>query len=59
MSWRIDDAPARRRMPALNVFSSTDPVRTLRSLVRTNTPPLPGFTCWNSMTWNRPLSAAA
>src|SRR5215472_11964570 len=24
------------------------------SLVRTNAPPLPGFTCWNSTTENRP-----
>ncbi len=38
--------------PALNVFSMTAPVFTLRSFVRTNAPPLPGFTCWNSITWN-------
>ena len=38
--------------PALNVFSATAPVLRLRSFVRTNAPPLPGFTCWNSMTWN-------
>src|SRR5437773_2188285 len=39
--------------PALKVRSTTPPVRRLRSLVRTNAPPFPGFTCWNSMTWNR------
>src|SRR5439155_18114341 len=39
--------------PALNVRSSTAPVFRFRSLVRTNAPPLPGFTCWNSTTWNR------
>src|SRR2546423_7525420 len=38
--------------PALKVRSTTAPVLTLRSLVRTNAPPLPGFTCWNSTTWN-------
>ena len=32
-------------MPALNVRSSMLPVRRLRNLVRTNAPPLPGFTC--------------
>ena len=36
--------------PALNVRSTTAPVLTLRSFVRTNAPPLPGFTCWNSTT---------
>src|SRR3954463_5788862 len=41
------------RMPALNVRSNTLPVFRLRSLVRTNAPPLPGFTCWNSTTWKR------
>ena len=35
--------------PARNVRSFTRPVRTSRTLVRTNAPPLPGFTCWNSM----------
>src|SRR6266576_1100561 len=39
--------------PALNVRSSTAPVFRFRSFVRTNAPPLPGFTCWNSTTWNR------
>src|SRR6478736_1782418 len=36
--------------PALNVRSTTLPDRTFFSLVRTNAPPLPGLTCWNSMT---------
>src|SRR6478735_2638951 len=39
---------------ARNVRSMTEPVRTFLSLVRTNAPPLPGFTCWNSTTWTRP-----
>ena len=34
--------------PALKVLSWTDPSSILRSLVRTNAPPLPGLTCWNS-----------
>src|SRR5579863_7681336 len=32
----------------------TAPVRTFLSLVRTNAPPLPGLTCWNSTTEKRP-----
>src|SRR3712207_2644784 len=38
--------------PALNVRSTTEPDLTFRSFVRTKAPPLPGFTCWNSTTWN-------
>src|SRR4051812_36871011 len=34
--------------PARNVLSTTLPVATALSLVRTNAPPLPGLTCWNS-----------
>src|ERR1017187_3200490 len=34
----------------------TAPERALRSLVRTKAPPLPGLTCWNSMTVKRPSS---
>src|SRR5438105_2567228 len=34
--------------PARNVRSITAPSLTRRSLVRTNAPPLPGLTCWNS-----------
>src|SRR5690606_17299116 len=36
--------------PALNVLSLVRPVTTFLSLVRTNAPPLPGLTCWNSTT---------
>src|SRR5580658_7242925 len=32
----------------------TAPLRTFLSLVRTKAPPLPGLTCWNSTTLNRP-----
>src|SRR4051812_31539032 len=39
---------------ARNVRSSTAPVRKFLSFVRTNAPPLPGFTCWNSTTVMRP-----
>src|SRR4051812_31720782 len=35
--------------PALNVRSITAPSAARRSFVRTNAPPLPGFTCWYSM----------
>src|SRR5947209_3564455 len=34
--------------PARNVRSITAPSLARRSFVRTNAPPLPGFTCWNS-----------
>ena len=34
--------------PARNVRSTTAPLPSDFSLVRTNAPPLPGFTCWNS-----------
>src|SRR6266571_5781406 len=37
--------------PALKVRSTTAPDFTFRSLVRTNAPPFPGLTCWNSMIW--------
>src|SRR5919204_2955793 len=36
---------------ARKVLSSTRPVRTFLSLVRTNAPPLPGLTCWNPTTF--------
>src|SRR3954452_13619052 len=39
-------------VPALNVRSTTWPVSTFFSLVRTNAPPLPGLTCWNSTTFH-------
>src|SRR5512141_3122139 len=47
------------RTPALNVRSNTLPFFRLRSLVRTKAPPLPGLTCWNSTTVNRPLSSSS
>src|SRR5919198_3928129 len=34
--------------PARNVRSITAPSLARRSFVRTNAPPLPGLTCWNS-----------
>ena len=34
--------------PARNVRSITAPSLVRRSFVRTNAPPLPGLTCWNS-----------
>src|SRR5437773_8738054 len=44
--------------PARNVRSTTAPVSRLLSFVRTNAPPLPGFTCWNStMRQTSPSSA--
>ncbi len=36
--------------PALKVLSTILPVTTFFILVRTNAPPLPGLTCWNSVT---------
>src|SRR6478735_1336274 len=36
--------------PARTVRSTTDPELSDLSFVRTNAPPLPGFTCWNSTT---------
>ena len=35
--------------PALNVLSTTLPVITFFSVVRTKAGPLPGLTCWNSV----------
>src|SRR5579859_2825819 len=37
--------------PALKVRSTTLPDRMFLSLVRTNAPPLPGLTCWKSITF--------
>src|SRR5438132_460379 len=34
--------------PALNVRSTTEPLSIDFTFVRTNAPPLPGLTCWNS-----------
>src|ERR1700734_3985602 len=36
------------------VRSTCAPVRTFFSFVRTNAPPLPGLTCWNSTMLNSP-----
>ncbi len=36
--------------PARKVLSMTAPSLARRSLVRTNAAPLPGLTCWNSIT---------
>src|SRR5919202_1175644 len=41
---------ARNFSPARNVRSMTLPSDARRSFVRTNAPPLPGLTCWNSTT---------
>src|SRR5215211_1714237 len=37
-------------VPALNVLSTTLPESTFFSVVRTKAPPLPGLTCWKSVT---------
>src|SRR3712207_5297478 len=37
-------------VPALKVLSTTLPVSTFFSVVRTNAPPLPGLTCWKAVT---------
>src|ERR671936_2161778 len=44
--------------PARNVRSTTEPASRLFSLVRTNAPPLPGFTCWNSTIRQTPPSSS-
>ena len=46
--FRDSVCTGRNFSPALNVRSITLPSAALRSLVRTNAPPLPGLTCWNS-----------
>src|SRR5262245_36740529 len=42
--------------PARNVRSTTAPVSRFFTFVRTNAPPLPGFTCWNSTMRQTPPS---
>src|SRR5918995_6264604 len=37
-------------VPALKVLSTTLPVSTFFSVVRTKAPPFPGLTCWNAVT---------
>src|SRR3712207_1633601 len=44
--------------PARNVRSTTAPVSTDFTFVRTNAPPLPGFTCWNSTMRQTPPSSS-
>src|SRR3954453_978387 len=45
--------------PPRKVRSTTAPERTFLSVVRTKAPPLPGLTCWNSTTSNRPSSRSS
>src|SRR5918912_3273460 len=44
--------------PARNVLSTTEPESRLFSFVRTNAPPFPGFTCWNSTMRQTPPSSS-
>src|ERR671919_1803832 len=44
--------------PARKVRSTTAPVSRLFTFVRTNAPPLPGFTCWNSTMRQTPPSSS-
>src|SRR5918911_4088141 len=44
--------------PARNVRSTTEPESRLFTLVRTNAPPFPGFTCWNSTMRQTPPSSS-
>src|SRR3954447_26843602 len=44
--------------PARNVRSTTAPLSSPFSLVRTNAPPLPGFTCWKSTMRHTPPSSS-
>src|SRR6478609_7810761 len=45
---RVSVRAGRNFSPARNVRAITLPSLARRSLVRTNAPPLPGLTCWNS-----------
>src|SRR3954470_7647289 len=47
---RLSTVAVSTLVPALKVLSTTLPERTFLSVVRTNAPPLPGLTCWNSTT---------
>src|SRR5512133_2421274 len=47
---RLSTVAVSTLVPALNVLSTTLPESTFLSVVRTNAPPLPGLTCWNSTT---------
>src|ERR671929_2280571 len=44
--------------PARNVRSTTEPESSDFTFVRTNAPPLPGFTCWNSTMRQTPPSSS-
>src|SRR5918912_184736 len=45
---RVSVRTGRNLSPARKVLSITAPSLVRLSLVRTNAPPLPGLTCWNS-----------
>src|SRR3954466_4767164 len=47
---RLSTVAVSTLVPALKVLSTTLPVITCLSLVRTKAGPLPGLTCWNSTT---------
>src|SRR5947209_10913043 len=58
---RLSTVAVSTLVPALKVLSTTLPDRTFFSVVRTNAPPLPGLTCWNSTTvhnWPSMLSTS-
>src|SRR6266545_676764 len=58
---RLSTVAVSTLVPALNVRSTTLPDSTFFSVVRTNAPPLPGLTCWNSTTvhnWPSRLSTS-
>src|SRR5437764_11190292 len=56
---RLSTVAVSTLVPALKVRSTTWPVRTFLSFVRTNAPPLPGLTCWNSTTFHRTPSRSS
>ena len=45
---RVSVRTGRTFSPARKVLSITAPLPMFFSFVRTNAPPFPGFTCWNS-----------
>src|SRR5919198_1860582 len=53
---RLSTVAVSTLVPALKVLSTTLPESTFFSVVRTNAPPLPGLTCWNSTTLHSPPS---
>src|SRR3954453_8960089 len=54
---RLSTCATSTLVPALKVLSTTLPLSTFFSVVRTKAPPLPGLTCWNSTTDHSPLSS--